>query len=85
MILSVSALKNKALFFVGLYVLAIGDGIRKPCVQTFAADQFHENTPEEKHAKNSFLNWWFLGIVVGSTTSVLTVTYIQVYILFSLR
>ncbi|XP_027355546.1 protein NRT1/ PTR FAMILY 5.4 [Abrus precatorius] len=75
--LSVSALRNKILFFVALYVLAIGDGGHKPCVQTFAADQFDEDTPEEKDAKSSFFNWWYLGIVAGSTASVFVVIYLQ--------
>ncbi|KAF7836191.1 protein NRT1/ PTR FAMILY 5.4 [Senna tora] len=75
--LSVSALKHKALFFVALYILAIGDGGHKPCVQTFAADQFDEDTPEERDDKSSFFNWWYLGIVFGSTTSVFVVTYLQ--------
>ncbi|XP_020226103.1 protein NRT1/ PTR FAMILY 5.4 [Cajanus cajan] len=75
--LSVSVLKHKLLFFVALYVLAIGDGGHKPCVQTFAADQFDEDTPEEKDAKSSFFNWWYLGIVAGSTASVFVVIYLQ--------
>ncbi|KAG4957749.1 hypothetical protein JHK82_043581 [Glycine max] len=75
--LSVSALKHKFLFFLALYVLAIGDGGHKPCVQTFAADQFDEDTPEEKDAKSSFFNWWYLGIVAGSTASVFVVIYLQ--------
>ncbi|KAL2898220.1 Protein NRT1/ PTR FAMILY 5.4, partial [Bienertia sinuspersici] len=65
------------LFFSALYVTAVGEGGHKPCVQTFAADQFDENTPEEKTAKSSFFNWWYLGIVVGATTAVLVVTYVQ--------
>ena len=76
--LSVSVLKNRILFFGALYVLAIGDGGHKPCVQTFAADQFDDDTPEEKDAKSSFFNWWYLGIVFGSTAAVFLVIYLQV-------
>ena len=76
--LSVTALKHKFLFFLALYVLAIGDGGHKPCVQTFAADQFDEDTPEERDTKSSFFNWWYLGIVAGSTASVFVVIYLQV-------
>ncbi|CAN6552814.1 unnamed protein product [Malus baccata var. baccata] len=36
----------------------------KPCVQTFAADHFDEDSPEEKKAKSSFFNWWYMGIIV---------------------
>lgn len=64
-------------FFAALYITAVGDGGHKPCVQTFAADQFAEDTPEQRAAKSSFFNWWFLGIVVGATSSVLVVVYIE--------
>ncbi|KAJ6326046.1 hypothetical protein OIU78_013190 [Salix suchowensis] len=52
-------------------------GGHKPCVQTFAADQFDEEKPEEKAAKSSFFNWWYLGIVAGASSAVLLVIYIQ--------
>ncbi|KAD3337854.1 hypothetical protein E3N88_33375 [Mikania micrantha] len=64
-------------FFVALYVINIGEGGHRPCIQTFAADQFDNHLPEEKAAKSSFFNWWYLGIVVGATTSILIVIYVQ--------
>ncbi|KAL8214649.1 hypothetical protein R6Q57_004098 [Mikania cordata] len=64
-------------FFVALYVINIGEGGHRPCIQTFAADQFDNYLPEEKAAKSSFFNWWYLGIVVGATTSILIVIYVQ--------
>ncbi|KAF4363290.1 hypothetical protein F8388_001831 [Cannabis sativa] len=68
---------KKVLFFVSLYVLSVGEGGHKPCVQTFAADQFEEKTAEEKKAKSSFFNWWYLGIVAGATVAIILVIYIQ--------
>ncbi|KAJ9190568.1 hypothetical protein P3X46_001755 [Hevea brasiliensis] len=68
---------REAVFFLALYILAIGEGGHKPCVQTFAADQFNEEKPEEKAAKSSFFNWWYLSIVIGATTAVLLVIYVQ--------
>jgi peptide/histidine transporter 3/4 len=81
--LSVSVLPlhdRKAIFFIALYIIAVGEGGHKPCVQTFAADQFDENLPEQKKAKSSFFNWWYSGIMVGATSSTLAVVYIEVYI-----
>lgn len=69
---------RKAVFFTALYILAIGEGGHRPCVQTFAADQFDESTPQEKQIKSSFFNWWYLAIVVGSSVAVFLVVYIQV-------
>lgn len=71
---------SQAVFFVALYIMSIGEGGHKPCVQTFAADQFDENLPQEKAAKSSFFNWWYLGIVIGATTAILVVIYVQDYI-----
>ena len=75
--LSASVLKNSTLFFVALYVMSIGDGGHKPCVQTFAANQFVDNSPEEKIAKSSFFNWWYLGLVAGALASSVAI-YIEV-------
>ncbi|KAJ7982344.1 protein NRT1/ PTR FAMILY 5.4-like [Quillaja saponaria] len=75
--LSVTVINSTAVFFVALYILSIGEGGHKPCVQTFAADQFDEDTREEKETKSSFFNWWYLGIVVGSTAAILVVVYVQ--------
>lgn len=80
LVLSVSTVGEqyrKAVFFTGLYILAVGEGGHKPCVQTFAADQFDETSPEEKNAKSSFFNWWYLGIVFGSSAAILVVIYVQ--------
>lgn len=76
--ISVSMLKNKKLFFVALYILSVGDGGHKPCVQTFAADQFAEDTEEEKDAKRSFFNWWYMSIVIGSVFAVFVIGYLMV-------
>ncbi|KAL5570187.1 hypothetical protein UlMin_026762 [Ulmus minor] len=73
----VSKHSREAIFFVALYIIAVGEGGHKPCVQTFAADQFDEGSPEAREAKSSFFNWWFIGIVAGSTASTLLVAYIQ--------
>ncbi|KAE8702179.1 DNA-directed RNA polymerase V subunit 1-like [Hibiscus syriacus] len=57
LILSVSVVpmhSRKAVFFTALYVLAIGEGGHMPCVQTFAADQFDEDNPQERAAKAHF-------------------------------
>ena len=86
MTLSVSVIPThyrEAVFFIALYILAVGEGGHKPCVQTFAADQFDEEKPEEKAAKSSFFNWWYLGIVVGASSAILVVIYIQVTKFFS--
>ncbi|XP_010095972.2 protein NRT1/ PTR FAMILY 5.4 [Morus notabilis] len=78
--LSVSVIPRqyrKAVFFVSLYTISIGEGGHKPCVLTFAADQFGEDSLEEKKTKSSFYNWWSLGIVTGATFAIFAVIYVQ--------
>ncbi|KAL9239937.1 hypothetical protein vseg_014208 [Gypsophila vaccaria] len=65
------------LFFTALYITALGEGGHKPCVQTFAADQFDEDTPEQKKTKSSFFNWWYLGIAIGAMTAVIVIVYVE--------
>ncbi|XP_031111070.1 protein NRT1/ PTR FAMILY 5.4 [Ipomoea triloba] len=72
--------RHGTLFFVALYTVSVGEGGHKPCVQTFAADQFDEDLPEEKQAKSSFFNWWYLGILVGATLAVLVVIYVEDFV-----
>ncbi|GER28533.1 major facilitator superfamily protein [Striga asiatica] len=65
---------RQTVFFTALYILSVGEGGHKPCVQTFAADQF------EEREKSSFFNWWYVGIVAGATLAVLVVIYVEDYI-----
>ncbi|KAL2469644.1 Protein NRT1/PTR FAMILY 5.3 [Abeliophyllum distichum] len=46
-----------AVFFGGLYTLAVGTGGTKPNISTIGADQFDEFDPKEKAQKLSFFNW----------------------------
>ncbi|PKI66569.1 hypothetical protein CRG98_013053 [Punica granatum] len=68
---------RKAVLFTALYILAVGEGGTKPCVQTFAADRFDEDLPEEM-AKSSLFNWCFMGIVVGATAGIFFVIYLKI-------
>ncbi|KAM4072642.1 hypothetical protein ACB094_11G153400 [Castanea mollissima] len=68
---------RKVIIFVALYIIAIGEGGHRPCVQTFAADQFEEDSLENKKVKSSFFNWWFWGIVLGPSIGILGVIYVE--------
>ncbi|EOA37552.1 hypothetical protein CARUB_v10011811mg [Capsella rubella] len=65
------------LFFCSLYLVAIGQGGHKPCVQAFGADQFDAEDPKEVIARGSFFNWWFLSLSAGISLSIIVVAYVQ--------
>ncbi|XP_034676209.1 protein NRT1/ PTR FAMILY 5.10-like isoform X2 [Vitis riparia] len=64
-------------FFFSLYVVAIGQGGLKPCLQAFGAEQFDQRDQEECKAKSSFFNWWFFGLAGGVSVSYLIMSYIE--------
>ncbi|KAA8538685.1 hypothetical protein F0562_028293 [Nyssa sinensis] len=64
-------------FFFSLYLVAVGQGGHKPCVQAFGADQFDAQDPEERKAKSSFFNWWYFGLCSGSLAAFIILCYIQ--------
>jgi peptide/histidine transporter 3/4 len=65
------------LFFISLYLVAIGQSGHKPCVQAFGADQFDDKHPKELIARSSFFNWWYFTMVAVCSATILVLTYIQ--------
>ena len=55
-----------AVFFVGLYLIALGTGGIKPCVSSFGAYHFDDTDPKERVKKGSFLYWFHFSINIAS-------------------
>eukprot|EP00249_Psilotum_nudum_P017061 c26135_g1_i1 orf=1057-2967(+) len=64
-------------FFFSLYLVAIGTGGVKPCLQAFGADQFDDEDPTEKKRKTSFFNWWYFGLCFGALLAFTVLVYID--------
>lgn len=64
-------------FFIGLYLIALGTGGIKPCVSSFGADQFDDSDESEKKKKSSFFNWFYLSINIGALVASTVLVWIQ--------
>lgn len=66
-----------AIFFFGLYLIALGTGGIKPCVSSFGADQFDDTDPRERMKKGSFFNWFYFSINIGALISSSFLVWVQ--------
>ncbi|XP_010276263.1 PREDICTED: protein NRT1/ PTR FAMILY 8.3-like [Nelumbo nucifera] len=66
-----------AVFFFGLYLIALGTGGIKPCVSSFGADQFDDTDTRERVKKGSFFNWFYFSINIGALVSSSFLVWIQ--------
>lgn len=64
-------------FFLGLYLIALGTGGIKPCVSSFGADQFDDSDEAEKKNKSSFFNWFYFSINIGALVAATVLVWIQ--------
>lgn len=76
---------NPAFFFPAIYIVALGTGGIKPNVSTMGADQFDDRYSKDRRDKESFFNWFYWSINLGSLISYTVVAYIcQVTAYFTL-
>lgn len=68
---------HKVFFFLAIYLISIGTGGHKPALESFGADQFDDDHPEERRKKMSFFNWWNIGLCCGLLFGVTIIVYIQ--------
>ncbi|KAL4561434.1 hypothetical protein LXL04_033600 [Taraxacum kok-saghyz] len=66
-----------AMFYVSIYLIALGNGGYQPIIATFGADQFDEDHPEEGHGKVSFFSYFYLALNLGSLFSNTIIGYFE--------
>lgn len=66
-----------AVFFAGLYLIALGTGGIKPCVLSFGADQFDNSDEAEKKNRSSFFNWFCFSINTGALVAASCLVWMQ--------
>lgn len=57
------------MFYLSIYLVALGNGGYQPNIATFGADQFDEENPKEAHSKVSFFSYFYLALNLGSLFS----------------
>lgn len=60
-----------------MYLISIGTGGHKPALESFGADQFDDDHPEERKQKMSYFNWWNFGLCSGLLFGVTLIVYVQ--------
>ncbi|KAK1288513.1 Nitrate transporter 1.5 [Acorus calamus] len=66
-----------ALFYVSIYLIALGNGGYQPSIATFGADQFDESEPSEGHSKVAFFSYFYLALNSGSLFSNTFLVYLE--------
>ncbi|KAJ9680719.1 hypothetical protein PVL29_019898 [Vitis rotundifolia] len=54
-----------SIFYISIYLIALGNGASEPAFATFGADQFDEEDPEEKQSKTSFYSYFYVALNIG--------------------
>ncbi|KAJ8568330.1 hypothetical protein K7X08_027863 [Anisodus acutangulus] len=66
-----------SLFYISVYMIALGYGGYQPNIATFGADQFDERNPREKQSKQAFFSYFYLALNLGSLFSNTVLDYFE--------
>ncbi|KAG9452242.1 hypothetical protein H6P81_005146 [Aristolochia fimbriata] len=64
-------------FYVSIYLIALGNGGYQPSIATFGADQFDEEDPREGRSKVAFFSFFYLALNLGSLFSNTVLDYFE--------
>ncbi|KAM6584056.1 hypothetical protein CsatB_011058 [Cannabis sativa] len=66
-----------AIFYISIYLIALGNGAPEPALATFGADQFDEEDPKERQSKTSFYSYFYVALNLGSLVAETILVYIE--------
>ncbi|KAL8119407.1 protein NRT1/ PTR FAMILY 7.3-like [Apium graveolens] len=66
-----------SLFYLSIYLIALGNGGYQPNIATFGADQFDKDHPKEGNSKVAFFSYFYLALNLGSLFSNTILGYFQ--------
>ncbi|XAR54838.1 hypothetical protein NMG60_11030145 [Bertholletia excelsa] len=65
------------LFYLSIYMVALGNGGYQPNIVTFGADQFDEEDPKENISRVAFFSYFYLALNLGSLFSNTILSYFE--------
>ncbi|GAB4861902.1 hypothetical protein Ancab_037157 [Ancistrocladus abbreviatus] len=66
-----------AIFYISIYLIALGNGASEPALATFGSDQFDEEDPDEKQSKTSFFSYFYVALNLGALISETVLVYLE--------
>ncbi|CAN1345971.1 Protein NRT1/ PTR FAMILY 7.3 [Linum perenne] len=64
------------IFYISIYLIALGSGASEPALAALGADQFDEEDPDEKQSKGSFYSYFYVAVVLGSLVAETLLAYL---------
>ncbi|XP_026383019.1 protein NRT1/ PTR FAMILY 4.6-like [Papaver somniferum] len=68
---------NAVVRYIGLYLVAFGEGCFRANLASLGGDQFDDNDPAELEQKSSFFNWYTFSVSLGGFLGVTLLVWIQ--------
>lgn len=65
------------MFYLSIYLIALGYGGHQPTIATFGADQFDETNPKQQSSKAAFFCYFYFALNVGSLFSNTILVYYE--------
>ncbi|XP_022155769.1 protein NRT1/ PTR FAMILY 7.3-like isoform X3 [Momordica charantia] len=70
-------LTELSIFYISIYLIALGNGAPEPALATFGAEQFDDKDPKENRAKASFYSYFYVSINMGCLFSETVLVYME--------